>query len=62
VEIERPVARVFGMNIDLPRLPQGVRLDEVALVVNVEPVFDRVVFEVGDRSGEVDSHGRRLPL
>jgi hypothetical protein len=31
------------MEVDLPHLTQRVRLDEVALVMNVEPMVDRVI-------------------
>ena len=54
VEVERPAARLLRVEVDLPRLAQGVGLDEVPLVVHVEPVVDGVVLEVGDEAGHVD--------
>ena len=58
VQVERPAARLLGVQVDLPGLPQRVGLDEVALVVHVEPVVDGVVLEVGDEPGDVDGgHG-----
>jgi hypothetical protein len=57
VEVERSLTSLGGMHVDLPGLSEGVGLDEVALVVDVETVLDRVVLEVGDGPGEVDCHG-----
>ena len=54
VKVERAAAGVLGVQVDLPRLAQRVRLDEVALVVHVEGVVDGVVLEVGDEAGDVD--------
>ena len=54
VEVDRAVAALLGMQVDLPVLAQRVALDEVALVVHVEAVLDRVVLQIGDESGEVD--------
>ena len=59
VQVERAVAALLGMEVDLPRLAQRVRLDEVALVVHVEAVVDGVVLELGDIAGDVDG-GHRL--
>jgi hypothetical protein len=62
VQVERPTAGLLGVQVDLPRLPERVGLDEVPLVVDVEPVVDRVVLEVGDEPGDVDGgHGLSLP-
>ena len=58
VEVERSAARVLGVEVDLPRLAEGVGLDEVAFVVDVEAVVDGVVLEVGDEAGHIDDrHG-----
>ena len=54
MQIERAAAGLLGMQVDLPRLAQRVGLDEVALVVHVEPVIDGVVLEVGDEAGDID--------
>lgn len=54
VEVEGPVAAFFGVQVDLPRLSQGVRLDEVTFVVDVEAVVDGVVLELGYVSCDVD--------
>ena len=54
VQVERAAAGLLGVEVDLPRLAQRVGLDEVALVVHVEPVVDGVVLEVGDEPGDVD--------
>ena len=56
MQIERAVARLFRMEIDLPRLTQRVRLDEVPLVVHMETVVGGVVLQIGDEAGDVD-HG-----
>ena len=54
VEVDRALAPLLGVEVDLPRLAQRVALDEVALVVHVETVLDRVVLEIGDEAGDVD--------
>ena len=62
VEVERAAAGLLGVEVDLPRLAQGVGLDEVPLVVHVEAVVDGVVLEVGDEPGDVDGgQGPSLP-
>ena len=62
MQVERTVARLLGVQVDLPRLAQRVGLDEVALVVHVEAVVDGVVLEVGDEPGDVDDgHAASLP-
>ena len=43
-----------GKNMRHVRLEPGASLDEVALVVDVEPVVDGVVLEVGDEPRDVD--------
>jgi hypothetical protein len=42
------------MEVDLPVLTQRVALDEMAFVVHMETVLDRVVLEVGDEAGDID--------
>ncbi len=54
VQVERSPATLFRMEVDLPDLAEGVRLDEVTLVVDVEPVVDGVVLEIGDVAGDID--------
>ena len=54
VQVDRPAARLLGVQVDLPQLAQRVGLDEVPLVVDVEPVVDRLALEVGDESRDVD--------
>lgn len=54
VQVERAVARLLGVQLDLPRLAQRVCLDEMALFVDVEPVVDGVILEIGDEPGNVD--------
>ena len=58
VEIDRAFAALFGMEIDLPGLAERVRLDEMALVVHVEPVLDRVILQIGNESRNVDDGHR----
>src|SRR5439155_18554759 len=59
VQVERAAAPLLGVEVDLPDLAQRVGLDEVALVVDVEPVVDRVVLQLGHVAGDVDhGHGR----
>ena len=58
MQVEGAAARLLGVEVDLPGLAQRVGLDEVPLVVHVEPVIDGVVLEVGDEAGHIDdSHG-----
>src|SRR6185295_11706588 len=60
VQVDRALAPLFGVHVDLPGLAQRVALDEVPLVVDVESVLDRVVLEVGDEACDVDDgHGRQ---
>ena len=60
VEVDRALAALFGVEVDLPRLAQRVALDEVPLVVHVEAVLDGVVLQIGDEAGDVDDcHVRR---
>ena len=54
VEVERSATGVFGVEIDLPRLTHRIGLDEVAFVVHMECMIDRVVLEIGDEAGNVD--------
>ena len=54
VEVDGALAGLLGVEVDLPGLAQRVRLDEVALVVDVEAVPDGVVLQVGDEPGHVD--------
>jgi hypothetical protein len=43
MEVERAPTSLLGMEIDLPDLAERVRLDEVALVMDMEPMVDGVV-------------------
>ena len=54
VEVDRALAGLLGVEVDLPGLAERVGLDEVALVVDVEAVVDGVVLEVGHEPGHVD--------
>ena len=54
VEVDRAVAGLLGMQVDLPQLAQRVGLDEMALVVDVEAVVDGVALQLGDESGDID--------
>jgi hypothetical protein len=56
MEVERSPASLLGVQVDLPRLAQGIRLDEMALVMNVKAVIDGVLLELGHISGDID-HG-----
>ena len=58
VQVDRSAARLLGVQVDLPQLAQRVGLDEVPLVVDVEPVIDRLALEVGDEAGDVNDRHR----
>ena len=62
VQVERAATAVLGMELHLPDLTERVGLDEVALVVHVEPMVDRMVLEVGHVSGHIDDCHRQLSL
>ena len=54
VEVQRTAASFLGMQVDLPDLTKGVRLDEMPLVVYVKPVIDGVILQVRNVSGDVN--------
>jgi hypothetical protein len=54
VQIEWAATAIFGMELHFPDLAEGVRLDEVPLVVNMEAMVDGVILEVGHVPGHVD--------
>ena len=54
MEVDRATASLLWVEVDLPELPQRVRLDEVALVMDVEAVVNGVVFELCDVPGDID--------
>ena len=62
VQVQRPATALFGVEVDLPDLPERVRLDEMALVVDVEAVVHGVVLEIGHVAGDVDGCHRTASL
>ena len=54
MQIDGTTATIYGVQIDLPGLTQGVGLHEVSLVVNMEAVIDGVILQVGNEAGDVD--------
>ena len=54
VQIDRSFAALLGVDVHLPGLAQRVALDEVALVVHMEAVLDRVILEIRHEAGNVD--------
>ena len=54
VEVERAVAGLLGVQVDLPGLVERVGFDEVPLVVDMEPVVNGMVFQLGDIPGHID--------
>ena len=54
MQIERTATRRLRVEVDLPRLAHGVRLDEMAFVVHVEAVVDSMILQIGDESGDID--------
>lgn len=57
VQVQGPTAPLLRMQVDLPGLPQRIRLDEMPFVVNMKTMVDRVILEVGHISGHIyDGH------
>ena len=54
MQVEGTTAPLLRVQVDLPDLPQGVGLDEVPLVVHVEPVVDGMILQVGDVASDVN--------
>jgi hypothetical protein len=44
MQVQRAAAPLLGMEVDLPNLTQGVRLDKMPLVVNMKSVVNGVIF------------------
>lgn len=58
VEIDGAVTRFFGMEIDFPHLPQRIRFDEMAFIVDVESMVHGMTLEMGHETGHIDErHG-----
>ena len=58
VQVDGAAARFFRVQVDFPQLAERVRLHEVALVMNVEPVVHCVALQVGHEARNVDDrHG-----
>ena len=53
VQVERAATSLLRVEVDLPHLPQRVRLHEVPLVVYMKAVVDGVVLQVRHVSGDV---------
>ena len=54
VEVEGTAAGRLRVEVDLEGLAHRVGLDEVPLVMHVEAVLGGMVFEIGDKTGDVD--------
>ncbi len=54
VKVNRTPTPVFRMKIHLPGLTQGIGLDEVTFIVNVESVSNRVVLQVCDETSNIN--------
>jgi myo-inositol-1(or 4)-monophosphatase len=54
MKVDRATAALLRVEVDLPKLPERVRLDEVSLVVHVETVVDRMILQFGHVAGYVD--------
>jgi hypothetical protein len=55
VKVDGPPAAIFRVQVNLPGLAQGVGLYEVAFIVHVESVRDRVVLKIRDKPSDVNS-------
>jgi hypothetical protein len=54
MKIDRSGTCLLGVEINLPELAQRIGLDEVSLVVHMEPAVDGLALHVGDEPGHVD--------
>jgi len=61
MEVERPAARLLGVEVYLPRLTHRVGFDEVPFVVDVKLMVNGVVFDVGHEAWNIDD-GQFLTL
>jgi hypothetical protein len=62
MQVEWASASIIWVEIDFVGLTEGVGLHEVSLVMHVEPVVGRVLFEIGNVSSDVNGgHGCTLP-
>ena len=63
MQVDRAVTGLFRMEIDFPELTQGVGLDEMPFVVNVEAMVDGMALHVGHEARDVDHcHEATLPF
>ena len=54
MQVDGPATAFLGVEVDLPELAKGVRLDEMPFVVHVELVVDRMILELGNITCDVD--------
>ena len=63
VKVDGSAAGLLGVQVDLPQLAQRVRLYEVALVMNMETMVNRVALQVRHEAGDVDDcHARHTTV
>jgi hypothetical protein len=62
VQVDGSAATLFGVQVDLPDLTERVRLDEVALVVHVKAVVNRVILQIGHVASNVNGCHREASL
>jgi hypothetical protein len=62
VQVDGSTATLFGVQVDLPNLAEGVRLNEVALVVHVKAMVNRVILQIGHVAGNVNGCHREASL
>ena len=62
VKVKRTPASIFWMEINFIGLTKRVGLNEVPLIMHVEPMIGGVLFEIGNVSSDVNGgHRRTLP-
>jgi hypothetical protein len=54
MEVDWPSTSRLRVDVHLPGLAERVGLNEVTLIVHVEPVLGGVLLEIGYESGDVD--------
>ena len=55
MQVDGSAARFFGVQVYFPELAKRVGLNEMALVVHVKAMVNRVTLHIGDETGNIDN-------